>query len=298
MAAFENAKETQKGFSDEQLEAEKSRLLNEISALGVKMDEAMAASAEHDALLMAKKAELEAITKQIDGHYPLLEQHRSELGHVQDAIENAKNTVAENGDLDLANDEKKKELAGHQDAIAQLKTQADGLQATIDKSGNEIDDLTIKRDALKNECEAIIEAKGNAVKELEAKSAELSTDVSSLEARVKELAEEAGGHMAASHEHQAASMVAVEELNNTKDELNKVNTDIEKAKADEAVNSVARTADLDAREKAIQAREGDASLKESWLQKKKESLIAIKTEMELHLGRKIPVIIPPDENVV
>jgi hypothetical protein len=86
------------------------------------------------------------------------------------------------------------------------------------------------------------------------------------------------------------------QIDNAKSKLDGINAEIEQTKSNEVLDAQKRSAALDAREKTIETREGDASLKDSWLREKKKSLIAIKTELELHLGRKIPVNIPPDEN--
>ena len=57
--AFPNAQEQKKAFTDEELEAEKTQLLNEISALGIKVSEATEDHAKISQALTDKKAELE-----------------------------------------------------------------------------------------------------------------------------------------------------------------------------------------------------------------------------------------------
>ena len=282
--------------SREDLEAEKVRLLDEIRLYGVKLDEVTVLHYDSDKALTDKKAELEKIEAAIASHAPTLEQHQNELEQIQAQIPDAQKLLDEGKELEASIIDKRKEHGLLSKEIEQLKVVHIEQAGDIDKSNKYHDEIRENITAAENEFELLKNAHDRVLGDLFNRENELKTSIIDLSEKVASLLSDADVHAGSVKDHQETISDIKEDIKTAARELSDLEAKIEQTKSDEAADAIKRNAALDAREKTIEAREGDASLKDSWLREKKKSLIAIKTELELHLGRKIPVNIPPDEN--
>jgi predicted nucleic acid-binding Zn-ribbon protein len=294
--AFPNAREQKKAFTDEELEAEKTQLLNEISALGIKVSEATEDHAKISQAIIDKKSELEKIEAAIASHAPTLEQHQNELEQIQAQIPDAQKLLEQGKELDLDIMTKRQQHESLLKDIDHLNTLESNKIADIDVAKGTHENICKKISEAETEFSLIKAAHDKAVAELVEQENSLKLFIGDLEKKVSLLSLEAAGNTSISIQHQDLLSSLKGQIDNAKSKLDGINAEIEQTKSNEVLDAQKRSAALDAREKTIETREGDASLKDSWLREKKKSLIAIKTELELHLGRKIPVNIPPDEN--
>jgi chromosome segregation ATPase len=293
--AFPNAREQKKAFTDEELEAEKTQLLNEISALGIKVSEATEDHAKISQAIIDKKSELEKIEAAIASHAPTLEQHQNELEQIQAQIPNAQKLLDEGKELEASIIDKRKEHGLLSKEIEQLKVVHIEQAGDIDKSNKYHDEIRENITAAENEFELLKNAHDRVLGDLFNRENELKTSIIDLSEKVASLLSDADVHAGSVKDHQEMISDIKEDIKTAARELSDLEAKIEQTKSDEVVNAQNLSAALDAREKTIEAREGSVSLKEGWLKEKAKKLTEIKTEVEAHLGRKIPVTIPNED---
>lgn len=293
--AFENKGENKRRFSIEELEAEKDGIIADITRLGGKMDEANRELQNLSDSILEKQGVLESISSEVGRIGALLESKTEELVLLEKQISSAVEKVQYGIQLDADNLAKHDQLVRVSDEVFALEKSRESLNKQLDGLTEEVKRITLQLDADQKAYDSVILEKKSIIDQANKKIDSLNVVIGDLESLVGRLTGEANVQRDASEIHQKVLKQTQEEVALLKNEFASLKESIANVAAAAEIESKNRFKEVEEKELAMQKREGDVSLKERLLGEKHKSLIAIKNEMELHLGRKIPINIPSED---